>query len=535
MLLKKALSWHEINSSHRLMILVVVVLGLLNFFWGEKIPAGGGFGFDGVRYAEMVRHLDSMVSGGQLSSYHAQRILPSAIVRSMMLLSGIAMSDLSIIRFFELYNLFLLVGACLVWKRVADNFSLGLAGRWIGFSGIFINFQCSKQAFYYPVLTDVTALFIAMLMLLFYVERKPIALFFTTIIGAFCWPVVSVCGASLLILLRAELPKEVIVPTPSTFTIKFIALPSLVKITGLAILILSIIGYLILSQIWQLSADACNALNTPLQILANLRLPVVSHALERVLTGNNACALETILNKVESFLTVLPSLFGLLLALWMLIGSGSFFKVVLSGLMRSPLSLVLLAISAILVPSIMVRIISNPAVGNPSDLMFLVKVMLFPQEGKFLLPIVTLAVFWGPVVLLLVLYWQEFCVESRKLGPGFMVVIGISLLFGLVGEPRFMTIAWPFLVLGLVLAMERSSTKGTFKYVFVVLTVLYAQFWMKLNLAPWFGADNEGLLEFPKQLFFMHYGLWMSWWSYAIQLVVLLLSIVLLHRLKSPS
>jgi len=34
--------WHQ--SSHRLMIVLVLILGLLNFLWGEKVPVGGGFG-----------------------------------------------------------------------------------------------------------------------------------------------------------------------------------------------------------------------------------------------------------------------------------------------------------------------------------------------------------------------------------------------------------------------------------------------------------------------------------------------------------
>jgi hypothetical protein len=197
--IRKTLSWNEIQSSHRLMVVLVLILGLLNFFWGEKVPVGVGFGWDGIHYAEMVRNLDSMISGGQLSSYYAQRILPSFLVRSILLVSKTEMSDINIIRTFELFNLTLLVGACWIWKRVSDNFSLSLAGRWIGFSGIFINFQFSKNAFFNPVLTDVTALFVAMLLLLFYTEKKSVALFLTTIIGAFVWPVVSISGAFLIL------------------------------------------------------------------------------------------------------------------------------------------------------------------------------------------------------------------------------------------------------------------------------------------------------------------------------------------------
>ncbi|MGO9016402.1 MAG: hypothetical protein ACLQF0_15635 [Dissulfurispiraceae bacterium] len=502
------------------MILIVFVLGLLNFIWGEKVQAGGGLGWDGVLYADMVRNLDSLISGGQLNSYYAHRILPSLIVRSMMLFSGTPTSDINIIRGFELYNLVLLVGACWVWKRVADSFSLSLSGRWIGFSGIFVNFQCSKQAFYYPVLTDVTALVVAMLLLLFYVEKKPIALFVTTIVGAFCWPAVSICGAFLLIFPREDLPREVIEPAASTLTFKSVTLSSLVKLGGLVVLIMSIIGYITLARVAPVSEHASTVFNNWLKILGNVMPFNVAPSFDRL----------------ERLLTGLPSLIGMLVALAMLIGSRSFLPALLANLRRAQLPLVALAIAAVLIPFYLVKIISSPGIANPNSMLQLIKRVLVPGDdlhhlqGKFLLPIVTLAVFWGPVVLLLLLYWKAFCVEARKLGLGVVAIIAISLPLGLIGEPRFITIAWPFFVLGLVLALESSSTKASFKYVLAALTVVYAQFWMKLNLAPWLPQDMAYPLKFPQQVYFMHYGLWMSWWAYFVQLTAVVLSAIWLHK-----
>lgn len=487
------------------MILMVFTLGLLNFLWGEKVPAGGGFGWDGVNYANMVRNLDSMISNGQLGSYYTQRILPSAIVRSLMLISGVSISDTNIIRGFELYNLVLLVGACWVWKRVADNFSLSLAARWIGFSGIFINFQYSKQAFYYPVLTDVTALFVAMLLLLFYVEKKPIALFVTTIIGAFCWPVVSISGAFLLFFLKTDKPAEVVEPMLSSFKIKKVPIARFVALSCLVVLVLSVVGYLLLSQVAPFILPSCDSLN------------------------GHYCFLEKFINKGKSFITVIPSLFVVLVALLVLAGSLAFLKEIFGLIKKVKMFLIVLAVAAILVPMSLVKIISNPAVINPSSLSLLFYSLIFPQEGKFFLPLVSIGVFWGPLVLLLLLYWKQFCIKLRMLGPGVMAIVGMSLPLGLVGEPRFMIIAWPFMVLGLVLAMESSSIKSSFKYVITFLTILYAQFWLKLNIAPWLGGDFDMLQEFPKQMYFMHYGLWMGWWAYFIQLVALTLSFLWLR------
>ena len=79
-----AFSWREIKSSHRLMTAIIISLGIFNFFFGEIVPAGSGFGWDGKVYANITRNLESMISYGQLDDYYAKRILPSALVRSML-------------------------------------------------------------------------------------------------------------------------------------------------------------------------------------------------------------------------------------------------------------------------------------------------------------------------------------------------------------------------------------------------------------------------------------------------------------------
>jgi hypothetical protein len=497
------------------MFLIVLILGLFNILWGEKVPAGGGLGWDGVLYADMVRNLGSIISGGQLSSYYAQRILPSAIVRGMLLCSGVSMNNTNIIRGFEVYNLVLILGACWTWKRVSDALHLSLAGRWIGFSGIFVNYASSKQAFYYPVLTDVTALFIAMLLLLFYVEKKPVSLFVTAIIGAFSWPVVSVYGALLLLFIKAELPKDVVAPSSSLFTINSTSITNLVIRGYIALVALSIIGYIFMVQFGPSLDLQCKVPAT------------FAHAFPRFVAS---CTPRRELIGFERMITSLPSFAGVLIALAMLVGSKRFIPSVITCVRKTQLTTIALSIAAVLVPFSIVKVISNPSFKSGGSLRGLIMGTLLPQEGKFLLPLVTLAVFLGPIMLLITLYWKAFCVESRRLGPGVVAIIGLSIFLGLACEPRFMTAAWPFFVLVFVLAFETSSTTTSFKYILFTLTILYAQFWMIFNLTPWSSSDFEGLQDYPKQLYFMHYGLWMSWWSYAIQLIALVFSAIWLRK-----
>ena len=148
------------------------------------------------------------------------------------------------------------------------------------------------------------------------------------------------------------------------------------------------------------------------------------------------------------------------------------------------------------------------------------------------MPIISLAVFWGPIVLLILKNFEKFCAQARSLGPGVVFIIVISLILGICNEPRFITLGWPFIVLSMVLSIERTTISRHFKYILILLTILFAQFFLKINYSPWLGGDYAGLLEFPKQLYFMHIGAWMSWISFLLQFIALTLAFLMLNYIK---
>jgi len=486
---RRWLSFTEIDGSHRLMACLVLALGLFNLFFGEVVPAGGGLGWDGVTYANMVRNLGSMIGDGQLNHYYAQRILPSATVRGMLTVSRAPLTDANIIRAFDLYNLLLLFCGSIVWKHIADHFSLRVGGRWIGFSGIFVNFLISKQIMYCPVSTDVTALLVSLSLLFFYLKRRPLLLFLATVAGSFAWQITGLYGAMLIISMYMTLPADDVDQKALALEPKQATHP--IQRLWLATLVLSVIGYLIVAYVWPATPQ------NPEQI-----------------------------GKLERFLAGAPSLLAVVIGLLMIIGSARTIRSVISDWKKIRPTLLILAAAALLIPAGIVKLISNPNLPDPNSFAQTLELVLLPLngEGKFLMPLVTLTLFWGPTLLLLVICWKNVCVELRRLGPGVMAVVGMTLPLGLVTEPRFVLGAWPFVVLALVLVLERLRTSRSFMTAFFALSILYAQFWLKLNVAPWTGDDQGGLLDFPKQMLFMHYGPWMSWPSYFIQLPIVILS-----------
>lgn len=477
------------RGAHAVMSFIVLAYGLINLFFGEIVPAGGGFGWDGVIYAGIVRDLWTMITHGQMTAYYAQRLLPSAIVKGMLFLSGADLSNGNIIRAFDIYNLALLFCATVIWKRIADNLALTMDARWMGFGGIFVNFLIAKQVMYVPVSTDVTAIVISLSLLLFYLEQRPLALLFTMVAGSFVWQITSFCGALLMVFMHTRLPESEISSSNLSPSIGH-KLRRTALFAWLALLVVCIFGYVALPH-----------------LLSSERLASEhGHKLERLIAG-------------------LPSLIAAIAAIAILVGSTRLILTVASKLIEIRPVLIVLAVVGVLIPHFVVKVISNPSLPNANSFSQVLEWLVFPLNGeeKFLMPLVTLSVFWGPALLLLIILWDRVSVELRRLGPGVMAVVGLNLPLGLVTEPRYVIGAWPFVITALVLVMQKTKRSVSFLFAFVFLSIASAQFWLPMNLRPWTGDDVEGLSDFPKQLLFMHYGPWMSWQSYLIQLPIVIL------------
>ena len=494
------------------MLGLVLALGLFNMMFGEIVPAGDGLGWDGVLYGAMVRRLGAMIAHGEISHYYAQRLLPAAIVRTGMLVLGAPFTDAGIVRAFEIYNLVLLAGACLIVRRIADALSFDVAQRWMLFGGIFVNFALSKQAFFLPVLTDVTAFITSLLMLMLYLERRPWPLLAAAIVGAFAWPLISLTGALLLLFPRGG---AVGAPVESHVDKRQLRIA---LICGLAA-----IAAFVLFALYTATDPRCAVVS---DVLSRLPLPgTLRGGLARVMARGAVC--ETVLGPF----TAMPAVIGLMLALASLAGSAAARRALLAQALPLRPLVVARAVAAFLVPILVVRALANPAVADPSSILYLAHLALVPPAGKLLLPLVSLAAYWGPFVLVLVLRWPAFAARARAFGPGFVLVVAITLPFGLVGEPRFLATAWPFLVVGAVLALGNLARSRAFVVTFALLSLALAQFWLPLTAKPWTGGDFVGLERFPKQLYFMHYGLWMGWPAYVAQFASFILAALLLARL----
>ena len=466
---------------------IVASLAVLSFVGGEKVPEGGGLGWDGTQYSRMTRELGQMVRNRELAGYHAQRILPSAAVRGLLVAAGRAPTSDAAIAGFEAWNALVLLTCVGLWWAACASLGLGPTGRWVGFAGLFLCFMNSKHVFYNPVLTDTTAFGFGMAQLLLYLRRRPIALALASVAGSFAWPPCGLYGALLIPFTHRTGATAVGAEPPMPGDPRPTVRPA-----------------------W----PRCGAVAAAAILLAVAAAP---------LTGRSGLRLAA--SVVVGAATL--SAIGCLAATSLLDGgsAGSWRRRIGRGSWRW-----VLAAGVALAGPLLARLISNPAIPDTADAFSLLSKIAVPA-AKPLLFLVAHAVYLGPAVLLIVLYWPRFALQVRKLGDGARVLVAANLFLACATQSRFLSAAWPFFVAPAAMMLDGARVPRRFQLAFAACVLVFSRGWLVINVSPWPGGSFEGFGVFPKQMYFMHLGEWMSWSSYAWQGALVTASALLLLRL----
>src|SRR4051812_37912658 len=203
-----------------LMAVAMLLAGIPNIFWAEKLTVGGGFGWDGVLYGAWVRNFFRLVFIDRVPEYNLQRIVPSAILHYALRLMGIARTDANILRGFDIYNLVLLTIGAWVWGLIADRLGITTKGKWLGFAFLFLNYATLKLNFYTPASTDTTAFFLGMLLFYAYLAERPLGILMVMVVSYFTWPTLPLFAAILYVFPRR---REIVAPAPPSKRLNVLA------------------------------------------------------------------------------------------------------------------------------------------------------------------------------------------------------------------------------------------------------------------------------------------------------------------------
>jgi hypothetical protein len=536
-----------------LMPIIIALWGYIYFEKGEIIALNNGCGWDGVVYKNVVWSLQWNTDSPEyrergrlrIDPYRVQRIAPSVAVYGEMQTAKylyqritpifsrvpswlewsyeqyplppwffrwfakspneannqhtVALTiDSFVAGYFVFHSLFMLMGAALFWGLSARALKLGAVARWLGFVGLFVNFAVMKMSFYYPTLTDTTALFISTVMLYAYLADISWLLLASAAIGFFTFPTAFYVAVLLFIFPRGS---ENTVINEESHTSK----RSAQLLAGGATLVMLL-------------------LSVYLVIFAQVRFAEVEPIIWILLPLTIPLMLGQFYITVENLLLIFPT--------------QTFIKHIHSEFKRYGIRT---AISILLwgVLFYCKKQIEDPTLSSPMNVNLFLGGSFSSAVSKPLLAIVASVVYFGPAILVIVLHYRRFIRTALQIGNGYFFVIGGMLLLAtIMTETRQLINFLPFIIVGVATMLNTASVRPVSVVLFSAISIVCSKIWLPLNfvgMQEQAANIHDGTYTiFPLQYYFMNHGPWMSMTSYLVQSAVVAICLGLLLWLFSP-
>lgn len=469
----------SINISYRnlnlLLFALLISVILFHLAFPEFVQEENGLGWDGDAYATMIKDFKPFIAQRQLNSYYFQRIFPVAVVYAILKILQITVTNSHIIAAFLVLNVMLLLTAFVFWVKICQVLKLSVASRALSFTGVFVNYAILKMPFYYPVLTDLIAFTIGIMMLYCFLKNYIAGLIIISIVGAFSFPTLFYCGMLLYIfpINSAPVPQAIEKPVWN----KWLAL-------------LAMVGFIFVWLFARIVKDK----------------PYINPVEEAVLPVSLAFALGYIFLIITQIAQ--PKKY-----IQEALKSPTWRRAVMAGVLFLAIKL-------------FTQLFASPEAPVLNYKGFAANVVLEAITNPLVF-IVAHFMYFGPLLFLLLYYWKPFIGEVNKYGAGLHLFVLIYLLIGIGSESRQFINAWPVFVLLLCAALEKYRFPHLFYILMGVIALIISRFWYRINQAPFTGD----FLDFPYQHYFMLQGPWMSDAMYYLQGSITLVICLLLYLL----
>ena len=492
-----------------LMAAAMLLVGVANVLWAERLTINNGLGWDGLLYAEWTRDFYNTVFARGVSEYYTQRILPSAVVHYGMRLLRVPFTDRNIILGFDCYNLALLVLSAYVWGLVADRMNLRPAAKWFGFCSLFLSFAVLKNNFYHSVLTDTTAFALGVLTFYFFLADRPAGMLLVILLGGFSWPTVAVMSGLLFVFpyrktfggggggrdgaASDETPAGDTKAAPPPYRLDVLLAAGVALFAVAACLFLTTNDY-----------------------------PARVYWLGRILRVPDGRLLYVSIAALAAYL-----FFGLRHAA----ADRTLFdpRRLLAALSWRR---VIVFVAAYAFIKVATRWLTSGGAGPWANLQQFGNYTFLSAVADPLIFFVAHAVWYGPAVILLALLWKPFCESLGEFGAGVRIFVVLNFLLSINPQSRFMINTAPVLVMLLARLLDRRDLLPRARDVIVwaALCLAGSKVWYTFNTAPQVDDGTlEALLSFPLQHYFANSGSWMTTRMYFIQGGAALAAAVLLY------
>lgn len=479
------------------LVFVVAIAGTVS---SEKLTQSQKFNnSDAADFVSIVERLHVLpngrvlLNGRKLKLHQLQRILPAVLVHYGLGLFGGALTLRNIEWGFQALQIGLLTLAGSIWCSQCLRLKISWRGMVIGAIALFSGYALTKFFWYYPILTDIPALFLGMVMLYGYMLDKRPFVFGAMVLGSFTWPTLLYQGIIFLIFPRD--PKR-------TFLIHSPLRPRTQLLLALAALV-----PIFLALQWLL-------MNIP----SNYRF--------------------------HPFAPLLPYSILVTLGFWaggvvILFNNASLFRI-RDWLQATWWRGAALCLVAVILLSVVQNYVAGPRLEfNRTQALWrnvLISSIMVP--GTFYVQHI---LFYGPIMLLAVIFWKPITTIARQFGRGFVLNLLFGMVFAIGSESRILMAFIPMLALLVAKLAEQLKWRFWAIASISICALILMRSWLTLNGTPnlvvflnQFPELSPFLQRFnwnsdPNEMFLLGFGPWVGINLYALELPVALGTLLFLY------
>jgi hypothetical protein len=459
----------------RAVVLAAFLIATIGFFTSEKVGINNGLGWDGAIYAGWVRDFSASIDDG-IDAYRIQRIFPAAVAHCALRPFIGDIKDKHIIRVYGVINIIGTMLVALFWCKIAGELKIGHAGKWLGFAGLILNFAMTKNAYFNPVLTDVTAMAIATAMCYCYLRGWQFRLLFTMVLGAFTWPTLIYIGAVLVLFPRRPQTDLPVRPAPRRMNL----------------LAASLVTFYI--GLWTV------------YVLADIKGPVFGF-LEPI---RSVLPLSVLLSVLYLFCALVP-----LLDCDRLYQPRRYWT-------RGNLAAVLALVAVIIAVKA-----AQAGMSVRGGYMALITYLLLigiestAKPGVFFVMNVA---YFGPLVIVALFVWKPVCRLIHEHGLGLTMAVAIGVIHSIDSESRHFNYLIPLVFPFIVKAIEPLGWSRAQYVLIMVLAAISTKAWLSIK-----GQFQDNSFLYPDQLYWMHHGPFLGNEMYLVHAGATALSAILIY------
>jgi hypothetical protein len=487
-----------VNLKRYQFALMCAVLVILTYgFSSEKILVENGFGWDGRAFGNFTLNVMGHLQRHLIDPYRFQRLAVPFFINIVFRVCHISFTDANVLNAYLIFNATCITIAMCYYFKIVQLLKLPTSLYLIGFAALFFCFPILKLSMFYPVLMDIPAFLIGVMLVYYYLKQSSTVAFILILVGSFVYPTFILFSILFVFKQQPILSNE---NSITTNTNKWI-----VKIYN----------------------------TTTMASVVKLVLPIVFAIVCFVLfyRANFITIIQAFqVNFWQALVTFISFLIGIIYLFYLSISCKFSLNNIYKSLHIKPALLALLVL--FIVKFIIVALSSNVAPVLTFKLYLLnICTQVVQNPASF---IVAHIYYYGPMFLMLLFFINKIKAVVLNYGFGMLFFMYAVFFFSVGSESRQLINYYPFLVLITLVALHKYYVvSNVFAILFAVFSLFFSHFWFVINNQT---IINKGFVgNDATQRYFMFHGPWVSNQSYIQHALVCMLLALLLFTALNKS